>query len=134
MKNERITGLVKLIQIDSESQEIIVDGADLLDGTPILDIKPYIKTFDSCFDANEGWVEKAPFHHLQVSWPNKIPLVEEEPQLKEFINSCLKNDPRCLIDFKNADSQKIYKTEFASYHVEFLIENDVVKILNLKKL
>ena len=45
--------IVKLIR--RESNVLVVDGADMLDATPLLDIKPYIPKFDAIPDANEGW-------------------------------------------------------------------------------
>ena len=49
--------VVRLIRVDGSTLEI--SGADLLDGTPVLDVKPYVPTFDSVAAERSGWLEKA---------------------------------------------------------------------------
>lgn len=48
---------VKLLSIDKENGILKIEGADILDGTPLLDIKPYIPSFDSYAKAKYGWLE-----------------------------------------------------------------------------
>jgi tRNA (Thr-GGU) A37 N-methylase len=48
--------VVKLIRIKGD--KIVFKGADMLDGTPLLDIKPYVPSFDGVFNAKVGWLER----------------------------------------------------------------------------
>ena len=49
---------VRLLSVDIETGILKVRGIDLLDGTPVLDLKPYIRSIDSFPDANQGWLEE----------------------------------------------------------------------------
>lgn len=61
--------LAKLVQIDGDT--IHLAGIDLVDGTPILDVKPYIPEWDSVPHASSGWVKDAPFPTLAVKFSPK---------------------------------------------------------------
>lgn len=68
-------------------------GADLRDGTPILDIKPYIPFADCHPDARGGWIEDAPWHELTVDLPDQLRESIEEGKLTGLIE-VLRQDPR----------------------------------------
>ena len=63
---------VELVKVDG--MELIVKGADLMDGTPIYDIKPYIPYADAYPEARSGFVSGAPEATLQVIIPDNLPL------------------------------------------------------------
>ena len=93
---------VKLDRIDHEAPggiEIHLSGVDILDGTPVLDIKPYLPYADSIPDANEGWARgeitryNVQFSAESLSTIEKIS-AEEFPRLKELIQQMLAWDPR----------------------------------------
>ena len=48
---------LRVLKVDAEAREVHVRGLDLLDGTPILDIKPYIPAYDAIPDAKSGWLD-----------------------------------------------------------------------------
>ena len=79
--------------------EIQVNGIDLLDGTPVLDIKPYIPYADRIEDANSGWI-KTDIERYPVEWsPDSLPALdqasgEDHPCLKALIEQMLELDPR----------------------------------------
>ena len=81
------------IELHGESTVLTVSGADLLDGTPVLDIKPYIPYADCQTQAIGGYADEQKDYHLQVVFPNellqKIPLQKQEGLLQ-----CLADDPR----------------------------------------
>ena len=60
-------------------------GADLRDGTPILDIKPYIPFADCHPDARGGWIEDAPWHELTVDFPDQLRESIEQDKLAGLI-------------------------------------------------
>jgi len=49
---------LKLVAVDEEKLELTVQGLDLLDGTPVLDVKPYVPYCDAFPDARAGWVDE----------------------------------------------------------------------------
>ena len=49
---------MKLVAVDEEKLELTVQGLDLLDGTPVLDVKPYVPYCDAFPDARAGWVDE----------------------------------------------------------------------------
>lgn len=93
---------VKIEKIDLEAPdgpEITVGGVDLLDGTPVLDIKPYIPYADSIPEANPGWaagpISKTPVHFATAALADLLIHDPDEKQnLKEIIIEVLELDPR----------------------------------------
>ncbi len=93
---------VKLERIDFDAKggpEIHVRGVDILDGTPILDIKPYLPYCDSIPDANAGWAEE-PIERVAVVFSEQAEKAielrsgEKHPNLKKLITEMLELDPR----------------------------------------
>ncbi len=88
--------VVKILKIDLKAKggaEIYVAGVDLLDGTPILDVKPYIPYADSVPDANAGWAKeeiKKTSVHFEPLALEKIP----NSETKDLIEQLLTIDPR----------------------------------------
>ena len=92
---------VKLDRIDFEAKggiEIHISGIDLLDETPVLDIKPYIPYADSILEANSGWAEgeipKFPVTYSADSLAMIEKFTPEYPRLKELLTQTLEYDPR----------------------------------------
>jgi tRNA-Thr(GGU) m(6)t(6)A37 methyltransferase TsaA len=92
-----------------ERDQLIVAGVDLMDGTPILDIKPYIPETDFARDAKAGWVEANPWPELPVRLSTKAlgrltriyelappPIGQDE--FIQLIKETLKSDPRAVAD------------------------------------
>lgn len=72
-----------------EKGTLHLSGVDLVDGTPILDVKPYVPRYDSLPGARSGWLERHEFEPLEVRFE-----VELEPELREVIAQTLATDPR----------------------------------------
>jgi tRNA-Thr(GGU) m(6)t(6)A37 methyltransferase TsaA len=110
-------------------------GADLLDGTPVLDIKPYIRYADSLPRARQGWAQEKP-STLAVSF-SKESLVEiraADPkgtrQLKRLISETVKQDPRPA--FQRGQSQSAnYAFRLAEFDVHWSTTNGRARILKL---
>ena len=106
-----------------------VAGADLMDGTPIYDIKPYIAYADCHPDATEGFAGAVKDKKLQVEFPKQ--LLEKYPEEKrEAILGVLAQDPRPAYD---TDETRVYGVEFAGYDVRFTVEGQVLKVKELVK-
>lgn len=123
---------VRLVGIEEHPQEgqvLIVKGADLLDGTPIYDIKPYLSFSDSHPDAKNGFAEPSKDYRLKVQWETECLL---EPTIKEEIEYILSQDPRPAYQH---DSQREYKLDYAGYKVTFCVnEGELSSTVQVKKI
>lgn len=96
-----------------------VEGADLVDGTPILDIKPYIPYADSHPDARAGFAPDAPFARVAVEDPDGITLGLPD-DLRKALFDALALDPRPSYQH---DPQRVYTMPFAGLEVSFRVED-----------
>ena len=109
---------------------LYVAGADLLDGTPIYDIKPYIAYTDSHPDAAEGFAGTVKEKELQVDFPEE--LLEMLPKEKrDAILGVLSQDPRPAYD---TDETRLYGVEFAGFDVRFTVTGELLQVKELIKL
>ena len=107
-----------------------VAGADLMDGTPIYDIKPYIAYTDSHPDATEGFAGTVKGKELVVEFPEE--LLKQYPEEKqEAIIGVLKQDPRPAYD---TDETRVYGVEFAGFDVRFVVKENYLTVKELVKL
>lgn len=102
--------LVELIQVDKDG--IIVEGVDLIDGTPILDIKPYLPEIESKPQARSGWAGDAPKSEIQIefSLESQATLQQWQTQnaevdLEQHIRDVISLDPRPLV-YRGYEGQK----------------------------
>ena len=119
------------ITFDSKLGPILhVAGADLMDGTPIYDIKPYITYADCHPEATEGFAGAVKERELKVQFPPELlKLYPKEKQ--EAILGVLKQDPRPAYD---TDETRVYGVEFAGYDVHFTVVKDLLTVKELIKL
>ncbi len=121
---------VKLERIEWDSPQgpvIHVLGADLMDGTPIYDIKPYIAYADCVPQAQCGFVDQIERKTLSVADPQQ--LLTTLPAAKaQALKQVLAQDPRP--SYQN-DCERIYGLSFAGHNVKFRVENEEVVILAL---
>lgn len=106
---------------------IVVKGADLMDGTPIFDIKPYVVYADCKPQARSGFVDTTPIERLRVVVPEalRVKLGEKEERV---LTQVLSLDPRP--HYQN-DPQKTYGMPFAGRDVKFRVENGVLTVVDL---
>ena len=116
--------IIGLEQTEENGTVIHVAGADLMDGTPIFDIKPYIPYSDSHPEALGGFTSTAKDYLLQVDFPQN--LLEVLPKDKqEAVLELLSHDPRPSYQ---AQSDRIYGLSFAGFDIRFSVENDVLHV------
>ena len=101
-----------------------VRGADLMDGTPIFDIKPYIPYGDCHIDASGGFAPAAPGERLEVQIPSSL-LERIPPQRLEALRGVLAQDPRPPYQ---QDSCRIYGFSFAGMEIRFSVSNHVLTV------
>lgn len=112
-----------------EGPVLVVRGADLLNGTPILDIKPYIPYADARPEAKEGFTGSVPKKTLQVE-------IEEEwymiygASLCEEIRDILSQDPRPAYQ---EDPKRVYGVRYGKYNIRFRVENDTAFVEEIEK-
>ena len=124
---------VKLIGLEQTADRgtvIHVAGADLMDGTPILDIKPYIPYCDSHPEALGGFTTNAGTFLLKVDFPAE--LLELLPQNKRAaVLEVLSHDPRPSYQ---ADPERLYGLSFAGFDIHFTVENEMLYVKEVTKL
>ncbi len=98
---------------------IHVRGCDLRDGTPILDIKPYIPFADCHPDASGGWIERAPWPELDVDFPDDLRARVEPKKLPGLIE-VLRQDPRRA--GSKHEPTRVYHLAFAGHDVAFTVD------------
>lgn len=127
---------VKLIGVEKTAEHgciLRVAGADMLDGTPIYDIKPYLPYVDSHPDASNGFALDEKAGGLEVDFPEH--LLEMIPQSKQkALVEVLSQDPRP--GYQN-EPERIYGIEFAGFDIRFRVNGknlSVIEIINNKGL
>ncbi len=124
---------VKLESIEWDTPQgavLHVSGADLMDGTPIYDIKPYVRFTDSRPDAVSGFVDQVEKPVLEVECASE--LLERLPENKrESLLEVLRQDPRPAYQ---DNSDKVYGLLFAGFEVHFKVTDNRAIILDINKL
>lgn len=101
-----------------------VSGADLVDGTPILDVKPYVPYADCRPDASEGFTAAGQDYLLDVDFPP--PLLERVPEDKrEALRGVLAQDPRPSYQ---RDESRVYGFAFGGLEVRFTVEGTTLRV------
>lgn len=104
-----------------------VRGADLMDGTPILDIKPYLPHVDSHPEARGGFAGKFEHYGLQVEIPEA--LMDRVPEQKrEALRGILANDPRPAYQ---KDPERVYGMSFAGMTIRFRVCGDLLTVCEI---
>ena len=111
---------------DSLGPVIHVLGADLMDGTPIFDIKPYIAYADSHVGVRSGFVDQRKWPKLSVVIPPSLEAFLSKEQL-EALRHTLELDPRP--HYQN-DPQKVYGMPFEGRDIHFLVNDGVLTVLD----
>ena len=109
---------------------IYVKGADLMDGTPIYDIKPYVVYADSHPEAKSGFVDQTAWKSLEVEIPEHLARLFSSSDL-ETLRQTLSLDPRPSY---HDDAERIYGMPFGDYDVRFVVAADVVRVTDCVKL
>ena len=118
---------VRLLRIEP-GPVLVVSGADLVDGTPILDIKPYIPYADSHPDARGGFAQEAPHPSLTVVDDHGMLLQIPEEQRKT-IEETLRQDPR---PHYQHDPQRVYTMSFGRWEVRFRVTEEWLEVVGVK--
>lgn len=121
--------LLGIEQTEEFGMVIHVGGADLMDGTPIFDIKPYIPYSDAYPEALGGFTDTASDFLLSVNFPaellQKLPAAKQEAAV-----SVLSHDPRPSYQ---RQSGRVYGLTFAGFDIRFQVEENVLTVIEVQK-
>ena len=123
---------LKQVKKVGKAVRVYVIGSDLLDGTPILDIKPYIQYSDAVMEAQSGYAQDEP-ERKQVVWTEQAAVQKQQllqqhkisAQMLSELEQVLSLDPRPAYQ---EDETRLYKMHFANIDVGFLVQPDQVLI------
>lgn len=123
---------VRLLKVEPNTPEgpvLTVAGADLMDGTPILDIKPYIPYADCQMEATGGFTDTAGEFLLKVEFPPELLSMVPEDR-REALIGVLRHDPRPSYQRK---PERVYGMEFAGWNIRFRVAEDVLTVVEVEK-
>lgn len=126
--------LVKLLHVDPSKRELLIAGTDLIDGTPIIDIKPYIPDYDHAENPQVGWTEQAKETLFKVEFSNKtLETLETSSnrEYKDLLEQTLQFEVRNLVDRGSSNSEGIYKSMIGEFDVYFRYEGEKVIVEKL---
>lgn len=110
-----------------EGPELVVLGADLVDGTPILDVKPYLPSADCIEGARGGFTDSEPWEPLRMDCPTE--LLELVPEgSREALLAVLEADPR---PHYHRDPERVYGMGFAGVQVRFTVGEGVLRVVGI---
>lgn len=122
---------IEKIEINADLGPVIsVLSADLMDGTPIYDIKPYIPYADCIPNAVGGFADNVKEYRLNVNMPSDI-CGDIDEKFKSALYEILANDPRP--SYQN-EPERIYSFEFGGYKIRFKADEKNLTLTELKKL
>jgi hypothetical protein len=107
-----------------------VSGIDMMDNTPIYDIKPYLPHIDGIPNAKGGFAYEVKDYFLNVSFLNGCE-VGLDDTVKNAIRAALAQDPRP--SYQN-DPKRIYGMEYCGFNVKFFVENKTVFVTEIEKI
>ena len=115
---------INKVEIDDRRGPVItVSGADLMDGTPILDIKPYIKYCDSKPDARSGFVEQTEWKKLRVELSEQLQ-AELAAEQQQALIGVLELDPRPRVQ---DNPEKVYGMPVFGRDIHFTVSDDTLR-------
>lgn len=123
---------VRLLRVEQDKAlgpVLYVSGADLVDGTPILDIKPYVAYADSHSDARSGFAQEAPKARLEVVDDHGLLLQLSETE-RVAIMETLALDPR---PHYQHDEMRMYAMEYGGWTVRFRVGNEAVEVCSVER-
>lgn len=121
---------VRLVSVDHDGKDaptLTVEGADLLNGTPIYDIKPYLPYVDAHPEASAGFAGEVEEDHLTVDFPAKL-LALLPLHLRESAPLLLRHDPRPSYQ---DDPTRIYGMPYGGYDIRFCVKDNHLTVLEV---
>ncbi len=131
--------VVELVKVETGEGKVVLHlkGADLLDGTPVLDIKPYIAYVDSVPESLAGFAEEAPQPHLRVRFSDEAMascrrLEGRYPRLQLLINETIALDPRPAYQARREQLRE-YGVSLYGLNIRFSVEGTEAEVIAIKE-
>lgn len=124
--------VVKLIEVKKTADNgsvLVVSGADLLDGTPIFDVKPYLPFADAIENAKGGYTTDVFEYKLNVKFDNGVENLLPSDKIQGLIE-CLENDPRPSYH----DDGREYGMTFANFNVKFTVNGNTLTVNKIEQI
>ena len=118
---------VRIVKVDSDNCTIDVLGADLMDGTPIYDIKPYLPYVDSHAEARGGITDSHQWQQLQVTMPEDV-CRQLSATDREVLRQTLALDPR---PHYHDDAEREYGMPFRVWDVRFRVVGNMLQVIEI---
>ena len=125
---------VRLLRVENTPRngvELVVVGADLLDNTPIYDIKPYLSFTDAHPQATNGFAQEVIEYQLLVQWAEDELRDRIPENVRLQIEEILSQDPRPAY---HDEPERVYKLDFANYKIHFQVQNQILRVVNVQDL
>ena len=119
--------LERVEHTENEGDVLIVSGADLMDGTPIIDIKPYVPYADAHPEASGGFAAETFGKKLKVVFPEEL-LSRVEPGKREGLKDLLAEDPRPAVQ---DDPERVYGMRFSDVEIKFVVSDGVLTVVDV---
>lgn len=130
--------LVELKAVKTDNQSVILElgSLDLIDGTPIIDIKPYLPFAESRPDAIAGFAQHAPSDEMPVFFSLEASeqlqrYTDRYPSLSRFITQVLQQDPRPAYK-KNEQSDRIYAVHLLEFNIRWQVNGQQTLVLSIE--
>lgn len=131
--------VVRLNKVEKvgKSLRVYITGSDLLNGTPILDIKPYIHYSDAIVDAQSGYAQAEP-ERKSVLWSENALSTQQSlfknkeinAQYLDELEQVLSLDPRPAYQ---EDPERVYKMKFSNFDIHFKVNGNVITVVDMVK-
>lgn len=108
---------------------LFVAGADLMDGTPIFDIKPYVPHADCRSDARGGFSDKVRDYRLEVEVAEQE-LMQIPQEKREALKKVLQQDPRPAYQ---RDPERVYGFPFSGFEIKFTVREGILRVCGIEK-
>lgn len=131
--------VVSFDKVEQRGKNVLVhvSGVDLMDGTPILDIKPYIAYVDSIPNAQSGFADTAPTTHpVEFSEPTVYvlnQLKKNHPELEQLITDTLAFNPSPAYHNKQ-DENRVYGVKLLDFNVTWRLHNGIVVVIGIERI
>ena len=121
---------IKSVDLACENAPIIrVTGADLMDGTPIFDIKPYVPMCDCFPEAREGYTRLTKDRRLSVVFPEELRKGIDEETVRAAVK-LIEQDPR---PGYSADREKVFHIIYGGFELSFRVEDNAATVTDVRK-
>ncbi|MER2493945.1 tRNA (N6-threonylcarbamoyladenosine(37)-N6)-methyltransferase TrmO [Catenovulum sediminis] len=129
---------VKLEAIDIKGRDTVlqISGLDLVDGTPIIDIKPFIPYADNQMTASSAFASEAPEPLQKVVFSSELNIVLQQceqvyPEFSAFLTEVLLQDPRPAFHKTNTE-ERIYGMHIVDWNVKWYVKNDICYVTEIQ--